>query len=64
MKHDETSYLLKNPKNASRLLDGIEDYDNGAARTVEFNNYEHFKAFIDENYPALFSYPKDLDNKR
>jgi len=26
---EETFYLLKSPKNAARLLKGIEDYENG-----------------------------------
>ncbi|MCQ6959961.1 type II toxin-antitoxin system Phd/YefM family antitoxin [Mucilaginibacter aquariorum] len=27
---EETFYLLKNPKNAARLLQGIEDYEKGS----------------------------------
>ncbi|MBD1365502.1 type II toxin-antitoxin system Phd/YefM family antitoxin [Mucilaginibacter sp. ZT4R22] len=29
---EETFYLLKNPKNALRLLQGIEDYEKGLAK--------------------------------
>ncbi|MFD0765974.1 type II toxin-antitoxin system Phd/YefM family antitoxin [Mucilaginibacter lutimaris] len=29
---EETFYLLKNPKNAARLLKGIEDYEKGLGK--------------------------------
>ncbi|WP_374951798.1 type II toxin-antitoxin system Phd/YefM family antitoxin [Mucilaginibacter sp.] len=29
---EETFYLLKSPKNAARLLQGIEDYEKGLAK--------------------------------